>query len=733
VRILVALLAAAAAVLPASAIAAPALQGDRFAISNATADNGIGGSNSQNSAHSAQIASGDGSTLVVWEDHRPFLPGHGPVQIYGQVLDDAGAAQGGDFRISLGTRQTNLPSVAYSPTTHEYLVVWEGERTSNRYEIYGQRVSPAGGPGGAGRPLQTDDIQISDTVGANANNSAFNPSVAFSPDSGEYLVAWADYRLGPTEIFGRRVSGTGATIAGDVRLTNAGDKSADADAGSPQLVYNARDHRWGLFWLDSRDGGRFTAQGNQTLYEVYARLFTADLGTIGIEQRLDAPVAGDELPPIATTASTNRPLDVAVDEEHGVYFAVVASRWDKDGKLIAPNIEGLMWLPDNSVVTTHVSDIQNAPGDNWGYMSAVVPSVAYAPVADEYLVTYVSPEADLDFRKHATLNEDRYELFGQRVGYVRRNDDPCPAGRFEKPCDSYTTTEIEEDFRISFVSDMEANRDGSDGAIAYVPGANRYLAAYDATAVPEPAMANGYTFNDTSGWWEIFGQKIAGPEAKDAPPFAPPAAPPGGTTAPGDTTALPQDAAGDLLGGLLDLLTGSDAAVILVSCPAAQLSTTCDGDLTGETLKAVASAKARKLRFGPSHFSVPRGQTRGVRLKLTAAARKALARTGKLKIRLTVARKGFPAVTRTVTLTGVSDLRVSRTGAVVVKAPRGPVTLRIGKRVAASGVSKAAAGRLAKVTLTLAKRDRAAIAAGRRVKATLVVTGASLAVRLRRG
>ena len=77
-------------------------------------------------------------------------------------------------------------------------------------------------------------------------------------------------------------------------------------------------------------------------------------------------------------------------------------------------------------------------------------------------------------------------------------------------------------------------------------------------------------------------------------------------------------------------------------------------------------------------------------------------------------------------------LEVSPKGVVTVRAPAGRVALRVGKRVLAPGRSRARPGRLAKVKLTLGKADRRAVAHGRRLKATQVVSTGTLAVRVQR-
>jgi hypothetical protein len=98
--------------------------------------------------------------LVVWsgdDDTPPLVDGE--VEIFGQRLSSAGVRIGAnDFRISTMGPNGNpnfdarSPSVAFSPTMSQYLVVWSsddntGALVDGEIEIYGQRLDAQGGGG----------------------------------------------------------------------------------------------------------------------------------------------------------------------------------------------------------------------------------------------------------------------------------------------------------------------------------------------------------------------------------------------------------------------------------------------------------------------------------------------------------------------------------------------------------------------------------------------------------
>lgn len=124
------------------------------------------------------------------------------------------------------------PDVAWSPDSQIYLVVWYGELNptgDGDFEIWGQLVDLDGRPVGS-------NFQISDQ---GPSRVAMNPAVAHNAFADEFFVVWeGDAVPGESEIFGRRVSATGAPLGGPQRLTTYDDDGDTFwDAHSPRVVY----------------------------------------------------------------------------------------------------------------------------------------------------------------------------------------------------------------------------------------------------------------------------------------------------------------------------------------------------------------------------------------------------------------------------------------------------------------------------------------------------------------
>ena len=113
--------------------------------------------------------------LVVWRGEDD-IPGEGEEEVFGQVLDAAGLEVGeDDFRISdMGLDGDGAfdagsgfygPSLALGAMDREFLVVWEGDDTTDgEFEIFGQRLSVAT------TPLE-DLVQLTTDVGVVVNGN----------------------------------------------------------------------------------------------------------------------------------------------------------------------------------------------------------------------------------------------------------------------------------------------------------------------------------------------------------------------------------------------------------------------------------------------------------------------------------------------------------------------------------------------------------------------------------
>lgn len=222
--------------------------GSDFRISNTGMDGDVG-PEARNPA--IAFAAASGQYLVAWEGEG--LPS-GETEIFGQRLSPAGGELGEDFRIShVGAdgdvgRVAHAPDVAYDSHTGELLVVWDGDGldTDDEFEVFGQRLAATGDELG-------DDFRISH-VGSDgdAARAGVQPAVAYSTKAGQYLVTYAADGLatpGEGEIFGQRLTASGAALGPALRVSTTGaDGDPARDAELPAVSYGAFGDEYLVAW-----------------------------------------------------------------------------------------------------------------------------------------------------------------------------------------------------------------------------------------------------------------------------------------------------------------------------------------------------------------------------------------------------------------------------------------------------------------------------------------------------
>lgn len=130
------------------------LDGGGLPIATATADQ-----------TSAKVASGGTSSLVVWQDRRG-----GSFDIYAALLAGDGSLTVSDLLVCANANDQTHPAVAYDTTNGVYLVVWSDAVGGSTTDVRGVRISAAGAllDASCGAPISS------------AAGSQLSPEVAFS-------------------------------------------------------------------------------------------------------------------------------------------------------------------------------------------------------------------------------------------------------------------------------------------------------------------------------------------------------------------------------------------------------------------------------------------------------------------------------------------------------------------------------------------------------------------------
>ncbi|UCF81124.1 MAG: hypothetical protein JSV08_01490 [Acidobacteriota bacterium] len=321
---------------------------------------GIAVSTAVSDQEDLSVASNGTDYFVAWRDYRS---GTG-YDIYGTRVTSAGAVPDDPLvgiAVSTAASSQRFPSVASDGT--DYFVVWEDRRywATTKYDIYGTRVRASDGWLLDGPP-DTGGIAVS-----TAANSQYSPSAA--SNGTDYFVVWEDYRDGPGNLYGARVTAAGVVLD----TSGIAVSTAAWDQEWPSVASNGTDYF--AAWRDYRnDAGCFCNP------DIYGTRVTSD-GMV-----LDA--AG-----IAVSTAANWQVDPSVASNEADYFVVwMDGRSGTDYDIYGARVTSLY----GTVLDAAGILIQQSPyGDSY-------PAVAYS-ACGKYLVTYYRFYDDPNFQSSRVM------------------------------------------------------------------------------------------------------------------------------------------------------------------------------------------------------------------------------------------------------------------------------------------------------------------------------------------
>lgn len=323
----------------------------------------------------------DDEFMVVWSGDT--LPSED--EIWAQRINASnGALIGNVIRVSdMGptgstTFDAFVPSIAWNSTDNEYLVVWSGDDDTGGL-INGENEIFGQRLSSTGAPIGADDFRISFVGGTGgAAFDAFDADVAYNSNDNLYLVAWSGDSLdGEDEIQGQIVSANGTLTGGQLTISNQGPPANTSyDAEQPAIAYNATNNEFMVIWW-----GDTNVPGEE---ECFARRLN---GTNGMG--IDSAHVISDMGPAGNTNYDAATCDVAWNSTANQYLAV----WDADDmSAVTTSGENEIFgqLLDNMGTEIGPNDfVISSLGTNLnGQSDAFDPHVVYSPNCNEYMVTY---------------------------------------------------------------------------------------------------------------------------------------------------------------------------------------------------------------------------------------------------------------------------------------------------------------------------------------------------------
>jgi len=191
--------------------------------------------------------------LVVWENDRGATR-----DIYARRVAGNGTLKSSFTIVSNANKWNYLPDVAYNPVRDEYLVVYTYQVNTSDYDIYARRV-------------KWDGSWMSAEISVNLDAAKqWYPAVAYNSQNDEYLVVYENYWSGSLrDIAAQRVASDGVLLSWRNIAT-----APNTVRRLPDVAYNATRNEYLI---------AYTYQYNPTDGDIYGKVASANLGTLGTE------------------------------------------------------------------------------------------------------------------------------------------------------------------------------------------------------------------------------------------------------------------------------------------------------------------------------------------------------------------------------------------------------------------------------------------------------------------
>jgi hypothetical protein len=316
-----------------------------------------------------------GRYLVAWDRDET---------VYVRVLAPNGSSLSGELPISATQDDIETEAIAYSPITHEYMVVWKAFSDGR---VYSQRLNQDGAQVGG------DDVVVGGSATLNVDDAV---DLAYNATSQEYLVvflAWPDATGEDEEVYGQRLNLAGTEIGtDDFQISEMGPNgNTNFDAAPPSVAWNLVLNQYLVGW-HGNDGAPLA--NNER--EVWGQLLAADASKVGAEFRISdmGPDGSGEYgafrPRIAFDPFSNQYL-VAW---HGDEVGLGVDEFEIWGQYLAANGTE---IGNNDFRISEGPDGDAKLGNNR-------PALAFNPTATcDYLVTYFSGDPQGNFEGGSTV------------------------------------------------------------------------------------------------------------------------------------------------------------------------------------------------------------------------------------------------------------------------------------------------------------------------------------------
>jgi hypothetical protein len=183
-----------------------------------------------------------GNFVITWTDEPNFWP-----DIYAQRYNSSGIPLGSNFKVNDTAISSQLSPAIAMDGSGNFIITWWDSRNGN-WDIYAQRYNSTGTPLGS-------NFKVNDDPGASSQQVT---DIA-TTDSGNFIIAWKDYRNGDPDIYAQKYDASGNPQDSNYLVPNPSYGSFNqvnpAVAANSSNIY--------FTWMDDR-----RSQG----YDIYAKV-----------------------------------------------------------------------------------------------------------------------------------------------------------------------------------------------------------------------------------------------------------------------------------------------------------------------------------------------------------------------------------------------------------------------------------------------------------------------------
>lgn len=253
---------------------------------------------SDHPSHPALATNQDnGDQLIVWSDQAQ-------TRIAGRMLASDGTVLTEAFTVNTaGAPQGDHPAVAWSPSSNDFLVVWESD-----LEIVARRVASDGTP--AGSQFQVNSIQT---------ETQRRPAITHTSHDDLFFVLWESNSSADSDPSGWSIQGRAVTLT---EPTGSDFQINSVTTGHQQEPAIAYDPNWG--GLLATWQSQVSAGNDNDGWSIQARYFSANLTPTAGEFQVNQLVDGDQLDPaIAANAASQEFMIVWRDSSDRILAALI--------------------------------------------------------------------------------------------------------------------------------------------------------------------------------------------------------------------------------------------------------------------------------------------------------------------------------------------------------------------------------------------------------------------------